>query len=233
MQITGEVITTNFRERISGKITPLEKRLSKAYAAERFGKLKGKPLTLTDPPPKPGSNHLTVVDAEGNVATVLHSVMSMPWSNTLFVDGVSICAAVLHYSSGIPEPGQRINARIGPNIFFKNNKPVLASGSPSVSLMENVFQNTINILDFGILPEESVHLPRFGGYSLTKPDHILIENDYDSNIIAGIEKLGMKFDKVRPWQWNLGSFEGIYIDQKTNIRYACGDPRRAGQAKAS
>jgi gamma-glutamyltranspeptidase/glutathione hydrolase len=146
-------LTKNYIERITGTLTPTEKRLSKAYAAERFSKLTGKPINLMDPPPKPGSSHLTVVDEEGNIATVLHSVMSFTWSNTLFVDGVSICGAFLHYASGVPEPGQRIFSRIGPNIFFKDGKPVLASGSPSISLMENIFQNTINILDFGLLPE--------------------------------------------------------------------------------
>jgi gamma-glutamyltranspeptidase/glutathione hydrolase len=230
MQIIGEVISTHYREHLAYKVTPLETRLSKSFTAERFARLKGKPMTILDPPPKPGSNHLTVVDKDGNVATVLHSVMSMPWSNTLFTDGVSICAAVLHYASGVPDPGQRIQARIGPNIFFKDGKPLLASGSPSVSLLDNIFQNTINILDFGMVPEESVHLPRFGGYSLNKPGSLLIENDYDPDIIKGIEKLGINFDKVRPWQFHMGSFEGVYIDP-AGTRHACGDPRRAGQAK--
>ena len=232
MQIIGEVLTKNYIERITGTLTPSEKRLSKAYAAERFSKLTGKPINLMDPPPKPGSSHLTVVDEEGNIATVLHSVMSFPWSNTLFVDGVSICGAFLHYASGVPEPGQRIFSRIGPNIFFKDGKPVLASGSPSVSLMENIFQNTINILDFGMLPEESVHLPRFGSNSITLPGALLVENDFDTEIVANMENLGVVFEKVRPWQWHLGSFEGVFIDQTTGTMHACADPRRAGQAKA-
>jgi gamma-glutamyltranspeptidase len=97
--------------------------------------------------------------------------------------------------------------------------------------MENLFQNTINILDFGMLPEESVHLPRFGGYSIDNPGRMLIEGDYDKNIIEGMEKLGVKFDKVRPWQWHMGAYEGIFIDPTTRVAHACGDPRRAGQAK--
>jgi gamma-glutamyltranspeptidase/glutathione hydrolase len=231
MQILGEVLTTSFLEAMSGQWTPREKRLSREYAAERYARLSGKPRSMLDSPPKPGSNHLTVMDAEGNVATILHSVMSMPWSNTLFVDGVSICGAFLHYASGVPAPGERINARIGPNIFFKNGKPVLASGSPSVSLMQNIFQNTVNILDLGMKPEESVHLPRFGGDSITQPGAMLIENDYDPAIIRELEKLGIKLDLVRPWQWHLGTFEGIFKDDQ-GMMYACGDPRRAGQAKA-
>ncbi len=231
MQILGEVITTHFREGLMGKKAPVEKRLSKAFAEERYNKLSGKPMGLMDPP-RPGSNHLTVIDAQGNVATVLHSVMALPWSNTLYVDGVSICAPIGHYASGLPEPGARMFARVGPNMFIRDGRVVLASGSPSVSLLENIFQNTVNILDFGMKPEESVHLPRFGGNSISDPTKMLMENDYDPAIVAQLEKLGMKFDKVRPWQWHLGSFEGIYIDPATRVAHACGDPRRAGQAKA-
>jgi gamma-glutamyltranspeptidase/glutathione hydrolase len=238
MQIMGEVLTRSATDRMANTLLPAEKRLSKAYAAERFAKLNGKPLNATDlyknEPPKiiPGSNHLTVIDAKGNVATVLHSVMALPWNNTLYVDGVSIAAPIYHYAMGVPNPGERINARIAPHIFTKNGKPVLAAGSPSVSLNENILQNTVNILDFGMLPEESVHLPRFGGNSMANPTSIYIEQGYNAAAVEGMKKLGVSFDEVRQWQWGLGSYEGIYIDPKTNIRYACGDPRRASQAKA-
>ena len=88
----------------------------------------------TDGPPPVGSNHVTVVDGQGNAATILHSCMSLPWSNGLFVDGISICAAGAHFLRVMPKPGHRISAYVAPNIVFKNDKPILASGSPSVSL---------------------------------------------------------------------------------------------------
>ena len=53
----------------------------------------------------PGSNHVTVVDRRGNVATILHSPMSLPWPNGLFAKGVSIAASGAHF--------YRIGARLG------------------------------------------------------------------------------------------------------------------------
>jgi gamma-glutamyltranspeptidase/glutathione hydrolase len=232
IQILNRVLTQGIMQRHSKKLPPLEKLLSKEYAAERFGKLKDR-----NKPPRPspmipcGSNHLTVVDRLGNVATVLHSCMSFPWDNSLFVDGVSICAAGAHYGVGMPEPGGRIHARICPTIIFKDNKPVLASGSPSVSLMQNILQNTTNILDFGMNCEDSVHKPRFGGGSISQSGATLIETDMKAGIIQRLKDSGMRLDIVNPWNWHHGTFEGVYIDPETGDRAACADPRRAGGAE--
>ncbi|MGH9390581.1 MAG: gamma-glutamyltransferase, partial [Vicinamibacteria bacterium] len=214
---------------------PLETILSKEYARMRFDLLQmgdPKPSSADGPPPL-GSNHVTVVDGRGNVATILHSCMSLPWSNGLFVDGISICAAGAHFLRVMPKPGHRISAYVAPNIVFKNDRPVLASGSPSVSLLQNIFQNTVNILDFGVPIEESVHRPRFGGNSYTTEGAILIEADVNAGAREAAAAKGIRFEIVNPWNWNHGSFEGIYIDPVTGERRACGDPRRTAQAEGA
>jgi gamma-glutamyltranspeptidase/glutathione hydrolase len=235
IQILNRVLTQGIMQRHSKKLPPLEKLLSKEYAAERFSKLKDGSESQKAPRSFPvipaGSNHLTVVDGQGNVATVLHSCMSFPWDNSLFVDGVSICAAGAHYGVGLPNPGERIHARICPTIIFKDEKPVLASGSPSVSLMQNILQNTTNILDFGMNCEESVHKPRFGGGSLSVGGGTLIETDMKAEIIQHLLDGGMRLDIVNPWNWHHGTFEGVFIDPATGKRTACADPRRAGGAE--
>jgi gamma-glutamyltranspeptidase/glutathione hydrolase len=185
----------------------------------------GAPKAGPEAPPPAGSNHVTVVDADGNIATILHSCMSMPWSNGLFAGGVTIVAGGAHFGRVMPEPGHRISAYVAPNMVLKNGKPVLASGSPSVSLLQNIVQNTTNMLDFGIGIEESVHRPRFGGRSL-------IEVDLDEEVRKEAESRGLTFDVVNPWNWMHGSFEGIAIDPATGTTTACGDPRRSAQALA-
>lgn len=212
---------------------PLETIVSKEYAKIRFDLLQmGTPERgSTESPPPAGSNHVTVVDGNGNVATILHSCMSMPWSNGLFVEGINICAAGAHFLRVMPKPGHRISAYVAPNMLFQNDKPILASGSPSVSLLQNILQNTVNILDFGIPIEESVHRPRFGGGSLTTPGAILIEADIDEGVREEAAAQGIRFDVVNPWNWHHGAFEGIYIDPTSGERRACGDPRRTSQAE--
>ena len=242
LQIIGRVGADNIVQAFTGATPDMATRVSKAYAEQRFAKLGNeKPANYIeelmqlgggDAVPYPGSNHLTVTDAEGNVATVLHSCMSLPWSNGLFVDGISICAAGAHFGSGIPAPGGRINARIGPHMFLKNGKCVIAGGSPSVSLQENMTQNAINLLDFGMSIEDAVHKPRFGGSSMSKPGAIIMEPDMPAAIIKRLEKSGGKADIVNPWNWMNGSYDSIYTDPNTGIAHACGDPRRTAMAIA-
>jgi gamma-glutamyltranspeptidase / glutathione hydrolase len=179
----------------------------------------------------PGSNHVTVVDEAGNVATILHSCMSLPWSSGLFSEGVSVCSGGAHFLRIMPGPGERGTCGVAPTIIFKDGKPVLPSGSPSVGLIENMLQNIVNILDFDIPIDESVHRPRFGGQYLGPGP--MVEVDLDGPVRKGAEELGIAWELVNPWNFHLGSFEGILIDAATNETTACADPRRAGMAMAA
>ncbi len=213
---------------------PLETILSKDYARMRYDLLQmGHPATPAgEPPPPAGSNHVTVVDAAGNVATILHSCMSYPWSNGLFAEGVSVCAAGAHFLRVMPKPGHRISAYVAPNIIFRGDRPALASGSPSVSLLQNILQNSLNVLQFGVPVGESVRRPRFGGPSLTVPGAVLIEADFPEDVRDAAAARGIRFDVVNPWNWHHGSFEGIHVGED-GVRRAAGDPRRCSMAEAT
>ena len=235
MQIIGQVYADAVTARFKGKVPPVEKAVSKEFAQERFAALSGRPKSPYDDfatVPPPGSNHLTVVDGEGNVATVLHSVMSLPNTTRIYVDGVYACAGLVHLGSGIPGEDRRIHARVCPNMFLHNGKPVLASGSPSVSLTENIVQNAINMLDFGHDIASSVHLPRFGGSDMTNFKALMIEPDMGDRTIAHLKENDAIVSVVNPWNWTHGSFDGVRIDPGTGIASACGDPRRTAQAFA-
>ncbi len=209
---------------------PMDILLSKEYAETRFKLMQMDQKTdETATAIPPGSNHVTAVDADGNVATILHSCMSYPWSNGLFAGGSSIVAAGAHYFRVMPAPGDRISAYVCPNIIFDGNRPVLASGSPSVSLLQNILQNTVNILDFGIPIADSVNRTRFGGGSFTSPGKIYIEVDFDEKVRKEAARRGINWEVVNAWNWHHGSFEGIHLTAD-GTAYACGDPRRNAMA---
>ena len=158
--------------------------------------------------------------------------MALPWSNGLFVEGVSICASAGHFTRVMPKPGDRASAYVAPNIIFRDGRPVLASGSPSVSLIANILQNTVNLLDCGLTIEDSVHRPRVGA-AYPNPAANMVEADLAETVRAKALALGgFALDPVSPWHFLNGSFEGIRIDPATGVRTACGDPRRSGQAEA-
>ena len=233
VRITNEVMAAggNQTDPASHRV-PLETIFSKEYARMRLDLLRMQDDTgSARPAPPPGSNHVTVVDAKGNVATVLHSVMALPWSNGLFAAGVSIAASGGHFLRVMPKPGDRATAYVAPNLIMKNGRPVLASGSPSVGLIANILQNTIGHLDFGLPLEASVHRPRFGGSSIALPGANYIEVDVPEAVRHEVTKRGVRFHVTSPWHFMNGAFEGIALDAAGNAT-ACADPRRTGHAEA-
>lgn len=208
---------------------PLERIVSKDYAEERIRKLKDfDPAGGVEPPP-PGSCHLTVADRHGNIATALHSTLSLPWVNGLFVDGVSVCGAGNHFLRTKPQPGGRISVMICPNILFRDGAPAIASGSPSTSLISNLVQNITNIADFGMSVEESVARPTFGGLS-DEAGRLSVEIDIGEDSIRAAERAGVRVERLNPWNFRHGAFEGIVFGG--GKARACGDPRRTSEARA-
>jgi len=219
---------------------PMETILSKDYAAMRFELMKMRDPKGVAPARTqyPGSNHLTVVDRDGNIATVLHSVMSHAWSNGLIVDGMNLWAGGVHFFRNMPRPGDRGTCYVAPHIIFDaNDKPVLAAGSPSVGLIQNCVTNALNILVFGMDIETSVHQPRIGGPtfgadSLSRNAFSLEVDCGTPAIQAEVRKRGLEIELVNPWNYHSGSYEGVHI-AADGMASACADPRRSGVAIAA
>lgn len=208
----------------------VERIISKAYAAERYRRIMAGDTVAGLMPGRPGSCHLTVVDANGNVATSLHSTLSLPWVNGLFTHGISICGPGNHFLNTMPKPGGRISVLICPNMLFRNGKPFIASGSPSLSLICNIAQNVTNIVDFGMSIEESVRRPSFGGV-VDGARSMSVEVDLGERLIGAVERAGVPVERVNPWSSRHGAFEGIHFTPDGEA-HACGDPRRTSAALA-
>ncbi len=232
IQIHNEVFTAGGRQTDpASHRVPLEVIVSKEYARTRLDLLRmGDPPAADKPAPPPGSNHLTVVDGKGNVATVLHSVMALPWSNGLFVGGFGIAASGGHFLRVMPNPGDRASAYVAPVLMLKGGRPVLACGSPSVGLLANILQNIVNVFDLGSGIETAVHRPRFGGVYLGPGNYI--EADVPEKVRNAVAARGVPLNVCSPWHFMNGSFEGIVLDPTSGTMSACGDPRRNATAEA-
>jgi gamma-glutamyltranspeptidase / glutathione hydrolase len=238
MRFCGEVFADGAHVRDPAHFdVPLETILSKEHAQQRFAMMRMSAPRPVARAAYPGSNHVTVVDAAGNVASILHSVMSMPWSNGLFVDGVQLWAGAAHFLRQLPPAGGRGTCYFAPTIIFRDGSPVLTAGSPAFGLIPNIVQNTVNILDFGMDVEESVHRPRFGGASMASmltpgaPPAYAVEADLDQAVRDEVASRGLHIDACNPWNFHMGSYEGVHLGAD-GTRSACADPRRAGEAVA-
>ena len=168
---------------------------------------------------------VNVADGQGNIASIVHSSNQAPFETGLWVNGVNLCSLRVYGGS----PGER--GLVGPAgmIIFSDGKPLLTGGSPSRSLSQCMLQNLINIVDFGMPIEESVHRPRFG--SVVGERGITVEKDYDQSVWTAVEKRGVSFDVVNPWNFYHGAFEGIHFEPGSGMMNACGDPRRHSKAE--
>jgi gamma-glutamyltranspeptidase / glutathione hydrolase len=112
-------------------------------------------------------------------------------------------------------------------LVVRNGKPIFTAASPSISAVQNVLQNTLNVLEWGMEPGESVQQPMFGAplYPRKRP---IIEATMGEGLISEVERRGLKVKRVSPWEQEMGSCHSLHIDSDGTIRGAA-DPRRLGR----
>ena len=181
-------------------------------------------------PPRPyqgidaGTCAVVVVDKDGNIARGTHSSSSSPYGTGIIVDGVIANRVIYHRTVKMP------NGISTHHMIFKDGKHVFVIGSPSRSFFTNVFQNTINVLEYGMDLWESVNQPLFGAPGPIYPGEE-IENVFPEKVLRGIEKKGMQLMRISPRYIHMGSCHAIMIDRAKGEIRGVADPRRRGLAK--
>ena len=233
LRITEEVKDANASSKDPrSHAVPVDVLLSKEYAAQRLALLDMADVTDTaaarPPGIYPGTCHVTVVDGAGDIATVKHSCLCLPWSNGLFWGGVTVAASGWFAPPRTPAPGHRTVLYGAANIVLRDGTPVMASGSPGVGLLACVTQCTVDVLDFGMGVEEAVHLPRYGSRYL---GGVQVEADVPDATFQRLRAAEIPLEVVEPWCAHLGTFEGVVFDDAGRVT-ACGDPRRNSTVEA-
>lgn len=131
-------------------------------------------------PELPSTSHFVIVDAAGNVASMTTTIENA-FGSRLMVRGFLLNNELTDFSfrshvDGVPianrvEPGKRPRSSMAPTIVMREDRPVLAIGSPGGSrIIGYVAQSIIAYLDWGMNVQEAVSVPhavnRFGTYDL-------------------------------------------------------------------
>jgi gamma-glutamyltranspeptidase/glutathione hydrolase len=139
----------------------------------------------------------------------------------------------------MPKPGGRGTVYVAPHLVFgRDGRPLLAGGSPSVGLIPTCVSNILNIVEFGLDIETSVHMPRVGGPALASmltPGNLTTSVEVDCGDDAlrkQVGERGVPLETTNPWSFMSGSYEGIHFKGDGTLE-ACADPRRAGAAEAA
>jgi gamma-glutamyltranspeptidase/glutathione hydrolase len=197
--------------------------VSKDYARQLWKLIEGGP-------PRPfegfaaGTCGLTVVDADGNVAAGTHSSSSTPYGTGIFVDGVVLNRVIYFRKYKLP-------AGISTTVWlFKEGRPHMVASTPSRAFTENLLQNVINVVEYGMDLRESVMQPRFGH---PDPDFgaTQIEGSFSDEIIRAVRKRGIDLMQVAPMYPYMGSCQAVQLDHTNGTISGIADPRRRGMAK--
>lgn len=168
---------------------------------------------------------IVAVDETGMVVHGTHSTSGTPFGIGLMVDGVVVARPLYYFARPI------VALPVGwatSLLVLRNGRPLFAAASPSISAVQNVFQNAVNVLEWGMEPGQSVQQPMFGAplYPSRRP---MIESTIGDGIISEVERRGLGVQRVSPWEQEMGSCHALHFAKDGTIHGAA-DPRRLGQA---
>lgn len=189
-------------------------------------------------PGEHGTTTCAVVDKWGNV------VAATPSANPEY--GVCESLGIAHNTrlsslniqEGHPnslQPGKRPRITLTPTIVLKNGKPILAMSVNGGDVQDQVsLELFLDFVEFGMMPKEAVSSPRFRTYHFENsfnpsPDPNgrilriagLTINSTNSSTIEGLITRGHNVNSVKG---TMGIPVMVYLDQKTGISYAAGEP---------
>ena len=223
---------------------PLERLLSKDYAADiRAGidRRAALPSAIEHPPAeKAETTHYSVVDGEGNAVAVTYTINGSFGANVVapgtgfFLNnemddftakpGAPNLYGLVQGEVNAIAPGKRPLSSMAPSLLEKDGRVLLVLGSPGGSrIITTVLETIMNILDYGMGPQQAVDAPRLHHQWL--PDEVAYERaGLTPDTVAELSGIGYKLVDQRPW----GAVELIEI---ANGRlYGVSDPRRPAGA---
>jgi len=210
--------------------------LGKGYAAALAPLLD----EIFTPPPEHDpkhSNAIVVVDRDGNIAAITHTIYSVIWGDTgIVVDGIPIPDSASFQQTILAKikPGDRVPHRIIDTIAFEGDSPVLATGSIGSSLVPESIRVLLGVLGQHQDLATLMHAPPL----LTNPSMSVTERPawqlpvpippgaYSADFIAKLKALGLNLDELptATVAGLRGTLAAVSIDPQTGQRTAVDQP---------
>lgn len=212
---------------------PVEKLLSKEYAAEIADRIRQHELPDRKKLNKPGfTTHISVMDEEGNCVSITHTLTTCAG---IVVPGTGFtwnnCVSLMDPIPGRPnsfEPGKARASAISPSVILKHGEPWAVVGAPGGwSISSAVSQAISNMIDFGMSPVEAVSAPRFH----SEGDPVYCELRVPQRTVEELQRRGMNVQQsLRNYE---RTFAKVQIAAQINGVYSgASDPRKDGGAVA-
>ena len=116
-------------------------------------------------------------------------------------------------------PGKRMLSSMTPTIVLDKGKPYIVTGTPGgTTITTSVFQTLVDVIDFGLSPQDAVNKPKFHHQWL--PDQLFIEAGFPADVQEQLKAMGY----VLTQRGSIGRTELIRITPDHKIE-AVGDNR--------
>ncbi len=221
---------------------PLDKLLSTSYADRARRTIHQTDATPSQQPEnkqvtgeRPETTHYSVVDGQGNAVSTTYTVngrfgaVVMAPDTGFFLNdemddfttkiGEKNMFGLVQGASNAIAPGKRPLSSMSPTIVTRNNRVFLVLGSPGGSrIITASLQAALNIIDYGMLPQEAVDAPRIHHQWL--PDEVYYEQGGLSfDTLKLLRQRGYKMTEQTPW----GATELIMVAPTLNVNEKAAD----------
>jgi gamma-glutamyltranspeptidase/glutathione hydrolase len=151
------------------------------------------------------TTHFEVVDAEGNAVSIT-TTLNGGYGSKVVVGGAgfflnnemddfsvkpgvpNMYGAVGNEANAIA-PGKRMLSSMTPTLVLDKGKVALVVGTPGgTTITTSVFQTLVDILDFGLSPEDAVNKPKFHHQWL--PDELYVEAGFPDDVQQQLKAMG-------------------------------------------
>jgi len=231
---------------------PIDKLISKPYAASRRHLIKDGKAAASYPPGKFAAAdaalregdtiYLTVADKDHNMVSLIQSNYA-GFGSGLCPDGLGFCfqdrGALFSLEDGHPNvyaPGKRPFHTIIPAFLTKDGKPVMSFGVMGGDMQpQGHVQVLCNIIDFGMNIQEAGDAPRFHhtgsseptGQVMTDGGQVALESGIAGEVRAKLNSMG---HKVVNATGGYGGYQAIWYDEKNNVYIGASESRKDGHA---
>ena len=153
------------------------------------------------------TTHFNVLDNEGNAVSITTTLNGGYGNRTVVggagfllnneMDDFSVKPGVPNMFGAVGQeanaiaPGKRMLSSMTPTIVLKDGKPWIVVGTPGgTTIPTSVYQTLVDIIDFGMSPQDAVNLPKFHHQWL--PDQLDLEKGFDKKVEEQLKNMGYK-----------------------------------------
>lgn len=216
--------------------------LTKEYAAERV-KLIKPDSTIQDGvvgdaasfDPESHTTHLSVIDKDGNIATMTNTNGDFFGTLTTVTDFGFVVQNTSTFASGVPgyqpQAGKQGRTPMSPTLVFNpDGTPYAAIGTPgSMRIISTIAEIISNMIDYGMDLKTAVDAPRvFQG----RTGGLYVEGGFNKEYEEQLRALGHDVTFRVEHDSYFGGAHCIYIDSVTGEKTGAADCRRSGVAIA-